>query len=57
MSVYLGKDGLVQIRRTVDESGFIALVKPSDVNTDRNRFSYDYVGFLGGGVAGIVRPK
>ena len=51
MSVYLGEDGLVQIRRTVDESGFIALVKPSDVNTDRNRFSYDYVGFLGGGVA------
>lgn len=57
MSVYLGEDGLVQIRRTVDESGFIALVKPSDVNTDRNRFSYDYVGFLGGGAGGIRDPE
>ena len=57
MSVYLGKDGLVQIRRTVDESGFVALVKPSDVNTDRNRFSYDYVGYLGGGVGGIRDPE
>lgn len=56
MSVYLGQDGLVQIQRTTDESGFIALVKPSDVNTDRNRFSYDYTGYLGGGVGGIRDP-
>ena len=58
MSVYLGQDGLVQIRRTTDESGFIALVKPSDINTDRNRFSYEYTGFLGGGIGGdLVDPN
>jgi hypothetical protein len=50
MSVFLGQDGLVQIKRTADASGFIALVKPSDVNTTRHRFSYDYVGELGGGI-------
>lgn len=54
MSVYLGQDGLVQIKRTADESGFIALVKPSDVNTDRKRFSYDYVENLGGGIGAIT---
>ena len=54
MSVYLGQDGLIQIKRTADESGFIALVKPSDVNTDRKRFSYDYVENLGGGIGAIT---
>ena len=50
MSVYLGHQGLVQLHRTVDETGFIAKIVPSDVDTERNRFSYDYVGNLGGGV-------
>lgn len=50
MSVYLGQSGLVQIKRTTDASGFIALVKPSDVNTTRKRFSYEYTGFLGDGI-------
>tara|TARA_B100001741_G_C16538087_1_gene592970 strand:- start:710 stop:1747 length:1038 start_codon:yes stop_codon:yes gene_type:complete len=58
MSVYLGQDGLVQIKRTADASGFIALVRPSDVNTTRNRFSYDYVGDLGGGIAQeLINPQ
>ena len=57
MSVYLGQDGLVQIQRTTDESGFIAKVTRSDVNTERRRFSYDYTGYLGGGVGGIVDPN
>lgn len=58
MSVYLGQQGLVQIQRTADESGFIALVKPSDVNTSRQRFSYDYVGYLGGGIGGsLIDPN
>lgn len=45
--VFLGDCGVVQLQRTVDESGFIALVVPDDVNNDRNRFSYDYVANLG----------
>ena len=57
MSVYLGQRRPSSNQRTVDESGFVALVKPSDVNTDRNSFSYDYVGFLGGGVGGIRDPE
>ena len=49
--VYLGNSGLVQLTRTVDESGFIAKIVPSDINNQRRRFSYDYVGGLGGGVS------
>ena len=51
MSVFLGNDGIIQIQRTADETGFIAKVTSSDVNTTRNRFSYDYVGQLGDGVS------
>ena len=56
MSVYLGQDGLIQIKRTADTSGFIALVKPSDVNTDRNRFSYDYIEELGPDIGNLLDP-
>ena len=52
MSVVLGSDGFMNLQRKADESGFIAKVNISDVNTDRNRFSYDYVYSLGGGVGG-----
>lgn len=58
MSVYLGSDGFVQLKRTADSDGFIALVKPSDVNTTRNRFSYEYFGFLGGGIgSNLIDPS
>ena len=50
MSVILGSHGCITLRRNPDESGFVATVRPSDVNTDRNRFSYDYVESLGGGI-------
>jgi hypothetical protein len=53
MSVFLGNDGLVQLLRTADATGFIAKVTTDDVNTTRNRFSYDYVGELGGGLSAI----
>ena len=49
--VFLGECGLVQLQRTADESGFIAKIVPDDINNQRNRFSYDYVGSLGGGVS------
>ena len=50
MSVILGNQGRVLLRRNPDKSGFIATVRPSDVNVERNRFSYDYVedSILGG---------
>lgn len=51
--VYLGNSGLVQLKRTSDESGFIAKVARSDINNQRNRFSYDYVGSLGGGLGSL----
>lgn len=55
MSVYLGQEGFVQIKRTVeDENGFIVRVNRSDVNKDKNRFSFDYVGSLGGGIGDEV---
>lgn len=54
MSVFLGNDGIVQIRRAADATGFIAKVTQDDVNTTRNRFSYDYVGELGGGLSNEI---
>ena len=50
MSVILGNQGRVLLRRNPDESGFIATVRPSDVNVERNRFSYDYLETLGDGL-------
>ena len=57
MSVVLGSDGFVKLKRNADESGFIAKVAISDVNTDRNRFSYDYIVGLGGGIGGKPDPE
>ena len=54
MSVYLGNIGCVQLQRTVDETGFIAKITPGDIDTVRNRFSYDYVANLGGGLGAEV---
>ena len=50
MTVILGTHGRVQLRRTAEGNGFISLVKISDVNIDRNRFSFDYLYTLGGGL-------
>ena len=52
MSVILGNQGRIMLRRNPDKSGFIATVRPSDVNIERNRFSYDYLEDLGDGLAG-----
>ena len=51
MSVILGNQGRVLLRRNPDESGFIATVRPSDVNVERNRFSYDYLETLSDGLS------
>lgn len=43
MSVYMGQDGCVMIRRTtIDDDSLMSVLSPDDVNTSRRRFSFDF---------------
>lgn len=42
MSVYLGSAGCIELRRTSLEEPYISEIRPSDVNPDVNRFSFDF---------------
>lgn len=42
MGVYLGNIGAIELTRKSFEGGKESLVNPSDVNTSRNRFSFDF---------------
>lgn len=42
MGVYLGEAGCVELRRTSLEEPFISEICPSDVNTNANRFGFDF---------------
>lgn len=47
MAVYLGTFGRLMLRRKSDEGALESIVNPSDVNTSRKRFSFDFdSGFL-----------
>lgn len=50
MSVYLGRHGQVQLKRSSDLSTHAAVVDPADVSVSRRRFSFDFdSGFLSTG--------
>lgn len=42
MAVILGGEGQIELRRSSQEESFIAQVAPSDVNTVKDRFSFDF---------------
>lgn len=42
MSVYLGDQGFVELRRDSLNDPISGTLEPDDVNTDKNRFSFDY---------------
>ena len=42
MAVFLGSEGCVELKRTQVDEDIFGTVQPSDVNTSRNRFSFDY---------------
>jgi hypothetical protein len=42
MAIYLGTAGLIQLIRTSIADGLTATVNPSDVNTSRSRFSFEF---------------
>ena len=47
MSVYLGNQGLIELRRESDDAEKASVVNASDVNVSRKRFSFDFEsGFL-----------
>lgn len=47
MAVYLGTFGRVTLRRKSDQGVLLSVINPSDVNTSRKRFSFDFdPGFL-----------
>ena len=47
MSVYLGNQGLIELRRESDDAEKSSVVNASDVNVSRKRFSFDFdAGFL-----------
>jgi hypothetical protein len=50
MSVYLGSNGLVELRRSSELAEKTSVVNPGDVNVSRRRFSFDFdSGFLHSG--------
>lgn len=50
MSVYLGNQGLIELRRESDDAEKSSVVNASDVNVSRKRFSFDFdSGFLTSG--------
>ena len=43
MSVYLGEQGSLRIKRKADTKGMLrSMLDPQDVNPDRKRFSFDF---------------
>jgi hypothetical protein len=42
MGIYLGNIGSVELTRKSLEDSKESIVNPSDVNTDRDRFSFDF---------------
>jgi hypothetical protein len=42
MGIYLGNIGGIELTRKSSEGGKEAVIKPSDVNASRNRFSFDF---------------
>jgi hypothetical protein len=42
MAVFLGCQGRIELRRTTTQEVYSSVVNPSDVNPDRNRFSFDF---------------
>jgi len=42
MAIYLGTAGLIQLTRTSIADGLTAIVNPSDVNTTKSRFSFEF---------------
>ena len=42
MAVFLGSEGCVELKRTQVDEDIFGTVQPSDVNANKNRFSFDY---------------
>ena len=42
MAIYLGDSGFIQIKRKGLNTGLSGTLGPDDVNTSRNRFSFDF---------------
>jgi hypothetical protein len=42
MAVVLGSSGLVELRRSSQDEAYTSVVNPSDVNTVKDRFSFDF---------------
>ena len=43
MSIYMGEQGSLLIKRTADSDGMLrSALDPDDVNVDRRRFSFDF---------------
>lgn len=42
MAVYLGTFGRITLQRKSDQGAFESVINPSDVNTNRKRFSFDF---------------
>lgn len=42
MTVFLGCSGRVELKRSAEDAGISATLRPSDVNATRNRFSFDF---------------
>ena len=42
MGIYLGSAGCVELRRTQFDETFTSVVNDSDVNPDKNRFSFNF---------------
>ena len=42
MAIYLGSQGCFELRRTSLDETFTSEVRPSDVNPDKDRFSFEF---------------
>jgi len=42
MAVVLGTEGLVELRRSSHDEAYASVISPSDVNTSKDRFSFDF---------------
>jgi hypothetical protein len=42
MAVILGTEGLVELRRSSQDEAYASVISPSDVNTVKDRFSFDF---------------
>ena len=42
MAVVLGTEGLVELRRSSQDEAYASVISPSDINTSKDRFSFDF---------------